>query len=141
MAQTVLTERMLFSKKTLRLLYTASLVVWLGVAALGVYRFFYKRHIFNSTPSLNGLVVELDCKRHGTSTAVLEHNGVRYTAFFQNKRCRTVSVGDVASFHELPNRGFALLSDEEVEKELYYAAAFFLLAGGSLFFLMRTFKP
>jgi hypothetical protein len=111
------------------------------VAALGVYRFFYKRHVFNSTPSLNGLVVELDCKRRGTSTAVLEHNGVQYKAFFQNKRCRTVSVGDVVSFHELPNRGYALLSDEEVEKELYYAAAFLLLAGGSLFFLMRTFRP
>ena len=131
--------RMRFSKSALRWLYGVSLLVWLSIAALGVYRFFYKQRVFNNTPALNGLVVELDCKRRGTSTAVLRFNGRQYKAFFQNKRCKNVSIGDAVSFHELPDEGYALLSDENEEHDLYYAAAFLLLSFGSLFFLKRTF--
>jgi hypothetical protein len=130
---------MRFSKTWLRIIYGVSCAVWLSMAVLSMYRFNYKRNVFNTTPALNGLVVQLNCKHYGTSTLTLESNGTRFLAFFQNKHCNRVSIGDTVSFHALPKPGYALLSDEKIENDFYTGLAFLGLAFGSLFFLSRTF--
>jgi hypothetical protein len=131
---------MRFSKTWLRIIFGVAAVVWLSIAGLSMYRFWFKRNVFNETPLLNGVVVELNCKRYGTSTAVLERNGNRYNVFFQNKRCALVAIGDTVSFHELRQSGYALLSDENIVNDFYHGLAFFALAFGSAFFFSRTFK-
>ena len=130
---------MRFSKTWLRFIFGVAAAVWLSIAILSMYRFWFKRKVFNETPSLNGLVVELTCRKYGTSTAMLQRNDMLYRVFFQNKRCGLVEIGDTVGFHELPKPGYALLSDERVENDFYYGLAFFGLAFGSAFFFSRTF--